>query len=362
MGVCRLRLVFRIVILNVVLLGAQGTVAQAADKQASSNGHASPFLPPNLSSFDRNPQFEEDYSTPALTTSTVFASIEPLRIEFDEGPGFTREIVRVNWRPGDPIDLYVIKPVGVKKPPVILYLYDYPTENDAYHRSAFCQLLTKDGFAAVGFVSALTGERYHGRPMKEWFVSELRESLATTAHDVQMVLNYMATRNDLDMNRVGMFGDGSGASIAILAAGVDPRIKAVDLLDPWGDWPDWIAKSTRVPENERPGFLKPEWLKRVEPLDPVQWLPKLRDQKVRLQFVKSVTITPADVQAKIEAVAPPNVRIAHYDDAAAFQASISDGTGFDWIKHHVEGNSAAQYRAARTPTKTPAAGNKNSQQ
>ena len=62
---------------------------------------------------------------------------------------------------------------------------------------------------------ALTGQRYHDRPMKEWFVSELRESLATSAHDVQMVLNYLASRGDVDMNRVGMFGDGSGASIAI---------------------------------------------------------------------------------------------------------------------------------------------------
>src|SRR5208337_4932272 len=106
-------------------------------------------------------------------------------------PQFTRQVLRVMWRPGDPIDLYIIKPVGVKKPPVILYLFDYPTENDHYRRNEFCRLLTKEGFAAVGFVPALTGQRYHDRPMKEWFVSELKESLAASAHDVQMVLNYL---------------------------------------------------------------------------------------------------------------------------------------------------------------------------
>ena len=36
---------------------------------------------------------------------------------------------------------------------------------------------------------------------------------------------------------------GSGAAIAILAAAIDPRLKALDLVDPWGDWPDWLAKS-----------------------------------------------------------------------------------------------------------------------
>ncbi len=54
--------------------------------------------------------------------------------------------------------------------------------------------------------------------MKEWFVSELQESLVESTHDVQMIINYLSTRGDLDMDRVGMFGQGSGGAIAILAA------------------------------------------------------------------------------------------------------------------------------------------------
>jgi cephalosporin-C deacetylase-like acetyl esterase len=79
--------------------------------------------------------------------------------------------------------------------------------------------------------------------MKESFLSELQECLATSAHDVQMVLNYLAARGDLDMSRVGMFGQGSRAGIAILASAADPRIKVLDVLDPWGDWPTWISTS-----------------------------------------------------------------------------------------------------------------------
>jgi hypothetical protein len=120
---------------------------------------------------------------------------------------------------------------------VILYLYGYPTDTDIFKNDDCDALVTRDGFAAVGFVSALTGHRYRNRPMKEWFLSELQESVATSAHDVQMVLNYLASRGDLDMNRVGMFAQGSGASIAILATAVDPRIKVLEALDPWGDWP-----------------------------------------------------------------------------------------------------------------------------
>ena len=92
----------------------------------------------------------------------------------------------------------MLKPKGVKKPPVILNLYGFPTDTDPYKNEIFDTALTKDGFAAVGFVSALTGHRYHDRPMKEWFLSDLQESLGTTAHDVQMILDYLAARGDLN--------------------------------------------------------------------------------------------------------------------------------------------------------------------
>jgi hypothetical protein len=312
-----------------------------------SDRKTSPNPETNLSSADLTPKVMEDFSTPALTSTTALGNIQSLELQIDDAdPLFFRQVTRVQWRPADPIDLYIVKPAGVKKPPVIVYLFDYPTENDHYLNREFCRLLTQQGFAAVGFVPALTGQRYHDRPMKEWFVSELRESLATSAHDAQMVLNYLATRGDVDMDRVGMFGDGSGASIAILAAAVDPRIKTLDLVDPWGDWPDWIAKSTRIPEKERPNFVKPEWLAGVAPLDPVKWLPALKTQKVRIQFVKTVAITPVEAQQKIEAAAPANAQIVHYDDSAAFAFSNSGGKGFDWIKQQMQASTTQQYRAA----------------
>src|SRR5208282_4573863 len=51
-----------------------------------------------------------------------------------------------------------------KNPPVILYLYSYPFENDRFLNPEFGKFLTKNGFAAVGFASALTGQRYHPAP------------------------------------------------------------------------------------------------------------------------------------------------------------------------------------------------------
>jgi hypothetical protein len=152
-----------------------------------------------------------------------------------------------------------------------------------------------------------------------------------------MVLNYLESRGDLDMTRVGIWGDGSGASIAIMAAAVDPRIKVLDLLDPWGDWPDWLAKSSLVPEKERAAYLKPEFLKGIENLEPTKWLPELKTRRVRLSYIKEdLTVTPTVVQEHIEAAAPPSVKLVHYENLKAFRADVaSTGKGFDWIKEQL---------------------------
>jgi len=275
----------------------------------------------------------EDWSSLSLAGSQLIPG-KPLLGEKGDFQQFTRELWQVKWRLGDPIDLYVIRPKGVAKPPLILYLYSFPSETDRFRNNDYCERITSGGFAAVGFVSALTGHRYKMRPMKEWFISELQESLGSSVHDVQMIINYLATRDDLDLSRVGMFGTGSGGSIAILAAAADPRIKAIDVLDPWGDWPDWMAKSSIIPETERPNFLKPEFLKKVEPLDPVRWLPKVRAQ-VRIQRVLDDMTTPQTAEDRIEAAAAPTVKVLHYKDVMQLYGSGSGGSIFQWVKDQV---------------------------
>jgi hypothetical protein len=253
----------------------------------------------------------------------------------NDHPGYTVELLQVQWRWGDPLDLYVMRPKGISKPPVILYLYGYPSDTDRFKDEGFQDSATRNGFAAVGFVSALTGHRYHDRPMKEWFVSELSECLATSAHDVQMVLNYLATRDDFDMTRVGMFTQGSGASIGILASAVDPRIKVLDAIDPWGDWRAWMATSPVIPDEERPEFLKPEFLKKVAALDPVDWLPKMQAKKFRLQDATFETNTPSRSKEKLRAAVPAGATLVIYKTPEEFNKVVRDKSELEWIQHEL---------------------------
>ncbi len=291
-----------------------------------------PTTPPIADPADRRFKgVKEDWTSPALAGSNL-RPVQALAVDVNDYPDYTQELLQLQWRWGDPLDVYLMKPKGIKKPPVVLYLYGYPTDTDRFKNNDYQKAVTREGFAAVGFVSALTGHRYHDRPMREWFISELQECLASSAHDVQMVLNYLSARGDFDMSHVGMFAQGSGASIAILTSAVDPRIKVLDVIDPWGDWSTWMAKSPFVPEEERPEYVRPEFLKKIVGLDPVDSLPKIQAKKLRFQDAIFELNTPQSAKEKLRAAVPPGSTLVIYKTAEEFNAVVRDKKELEWIR------------------------------
>lgn len=253
-----------------------------------------------------------------------------------EQPEFVRELVHLEWRPGDPVELWITRPKTARKVPVVLYLYNYTDDGVRFRDNSWCKRATADGFAAVGFVSALADYRFKMRPMKQWFISELSESLGSTVHDVQLILNYLADRGDMDMDRVGMFGMDSGGTIAILAAQADSRIKTLDVLNPWGDWPDWLQQSPVVPEEERAKYTTPLFLKSVETLDPVAYLAKLKTPNFRIQQVLNDRATPKVAKERLAAAVPNQDLVVKYPSGEGLlQAWKSSGLS-GWIKQQMQ--------------------------
>jgi len=320
------------------ILSITGSVAEA-QRQPSKEDAAQKVAKedPKTPATAKPPEsFHEDWSTITLENST-FDPQPPVLGQKDNVPDnkFTRELLQVRWRSDDPIDLYVVRPKGVQKPPVILVLFSFPHDTDKFKDDHWCDAATAKGYAVVGFVSALTGHRAEHRAPKDWFVSELQQALASSVHDVQMVLNYLTTRGDLDMSRVGMFGQGSGGSIAIMASAADARIRAVDVLTPWGDWPNWMAKTRIVPQDERARYLMPQFLTRVEPLEPVKWLPKVKAKAIRIENIRQDSNVPDICQEHIEAAAPEIAEINQFGDYKAAIPVIA-ATVFDWIKGQLQ--------------------------
>lgn len=276
----------------------------------------------------------EDFSTAALPHGGLAAAPVEVVDQYEE-PEYTQDFLRAQWRPGDPIYLYVTRPAKVKKPPVVIYLYGYPSETDLFSDDEWCKHTTANGYASVGFAPFLTGHRYHDVPLKEWFVSDLQVSLAATAHDVEMVLNYLAERGDVDVNNAGIFGVGAGATIAVTAASVDPRIKAIELIDPWGDWPVWLSQSKVVPDSERADYLKPDFLRAVGPFDPVALLPGLKTPHIGIyQRNDDFRSTPEEAKKRMEDALPVAAEKHRFANTAEFNTTMAaDGRhAYDWLK------------------------------
>jgi len=284
---------------------------------------------------------QEDWSKLAVDRSVLKPILNGLVLSSAETPNYTLEIVRLEWRLHDHIDITVVKPRNVKKPRVALYLYSYPSDIDLFRDDNWCQAVTHDGMAAVGFVSALTGERFKGRPMREWFVPELQESVGSTVHDVQLILDYLEGRGDLSAEKVGMFGQGSGGAIAILAAAADPRIRAIDVLNPWGDWPDWLKSSPRVADSERSSLLTPEFLQKAATVEPLAFLPGLKDRALRVQQTIGYPNTPPAARDKI-AEAVPAAELVQYKDRAAQAEAWRTAGPAGWLAHQLDPASESQ--------------------
>lgn len=287
---------------------------------------------------------KEDWSKLAVDR-TVMPLLASGSLGKSETSTYTRELIRLEWRPHDPVDLWIVIPRNVQRPRVVLYLYSFPSDIDRFRDDSWCLAATHDGLAAVGFVSALTGERFRGRPMREWFVHELQESMGSSTHDVQLIIDYLAKRGDLSVDKVGMFGQGSGGAIAILAAAADPRIRAVDLLNPWGDWPDWLKSSPAVPDSERSSYLTPEFLQEATSVEPTVYLPALKDRALRLQQILDYPNTPPAARNKI-AEAVPHDELVQYKDRTAHAEAWKTAGLTGWLARQLESESGARKESA----------------
>ena len=79
-----------------------------------------------------------------------------------------------------------------------------------------------------------------------------------------------------------------------------------------------------MPKDERAAYLQPDFLKRLEPLEPVRYLPTLKSRAIRIQFFADDVNAPKEAADKLMAAAPATAKIGHYPNArASYTASAA---------------------------------------
>jgi hypothetical protein len=90
-----------------------------------------------------------------------------------------------------------------------------------------------------------------------------------------------------------------------------------------------------VPKDERDDFKKPEFLKKVSTLEPLQYLPKVQARRFRLQQLTFETDTPTVVKEKIRVAVPTGGNIVLYKSLAEFEAAFPHSANLKWIEQEL---------------------------
>lgn len=126
--------------------------------------------------------------------------------------------------------------------PAWLVLHGFGSNKDSAVAQAVATLLAGWGYAALRFDMRGCGgsEGLRGRVI-----------CLEQVEDTRNALSFLATRPDVDAERIGLIGNSFGAAVAVYTAGVDPRVAACISCGGWGDGEKKFRKQHESPEAWR---------------------------------------------------------------------------------------------------------------
>ncbi|MGC9317657.1 MAG: alpha/beta hydrolase family protein [Armatimonadota bacterium] len=135
---------------------------------------------------------------------------------------------------GEHVPAVLIRPTGVERPPVVLFLHGLGGDKGQARLAAM--LLAPQGVAVMAIDAALHGDRaVEGPGIGRQLAADL-QALVRTVIDNRRAIDYIHTRGDLDPDRLVLMGASMGAILGSIVAAVDERIDAAVLLVGGGGW------------------------------------------------------------------------------------------------------------------------------
>ena len=123
--------------------------------------------------------------------------------------------------------------------PAIMVLHGFGSNKDSGTSRTVAELFTSLGYVTLRFDMRGCGESAGQRG---------RVICLEQVEDTRNALSFLQTRNEVDRERIAVYGHSFGAAVAIYAAGVEPRIAACVSSGGWGDGAKKFRKQHASPE------------------------------------------------------------------------------------------------------------------
>ena len=169
----------------------------------------------------------------AYDKTPLDALVEP---SLDASKDWTREKITINAAYGrERMPMYLFVPKRVRPPYQVVAFFPSARVNRLPSSSAlgdidFFDYVVQSGRAVIYPIYQYLYERSSGAPPDPG-PALARDALIDWSKDLGRALDYLETRDDIDMSRVGYLGVSQGAGHGVILAELEDRIKAVVLLD-----------------------------------------------------------------------------------------------------------------------------------
>ena len=209
--------------------------------------------------------------------------LRPMTLETRTFPGYRREKVIFDTRPGVSVLAYILLPEKVKTPaPTMICVPGHGrgvddivgiddqgrdrTSKDGYQHD-FAIQVTEAGMAAVAIEPMAFGCRRDPLNAKQGLSRNAcqpsaggallvgQTMVAWRVWDVMRTLDYIATRPELDSSRVGCMGISGGGTVTTFSTALEPRLRVAMVSGYLNTFRDSVGSLSHCIDNYVPGIL-----------------------------------------------------------------------------------------------------------
>jgi dienelactone hydrolase len=192
------------------------------------------------------------------------------------------------------------EPRGKTKTPAVVVLHILG--GDFELSRLFCNALAQRGVAALFLKMPYYGPRRDPASRQRMIMPDPKETVAGMTQavlDIRRAVAWLAARDNVDPERLGIFGISLGGITSALAATAEPRLQNVCLLLAGGDVGKIAVQAWELPEAReirnawiKGGGTREEFTAILSTVDPVAYAANVRGKRVLMLNAKSDEIIP----------------------------------------------------------------------
>lgn len=243
---------------------------------------------------------------------------------------------------GERVPALISIPSGNGKYPCVVFLHGYGGSKEDI--LSFASLVAAEGYAVISIDAEFHGERSEeGKALYSPNLEESRNGIVQTIIDMRRAVDYLETRGEIDVEKIGYVGGSMGGILGAIFIGVEPRIRAAALLVAGGNMSLMIMRSQHpaIPVIrkylEEQNMTYKELQEKLNPVDPLNFIGKFAPKPVVFHLGKYDRIVPAEAGEQLYRAAGEPKQVYWYDSGHDLPLELVASRILDFMDRELKG-------------------------